>query len=71
MKGFWALQLSISNKQERESEQIINFLLSEETANFKEEAKDALDNPISNCSIPYTYFKAFIMKYILKRWQVS
>jgi hypothetical protein len=35
------------------------------------EAKDALDNPISNCSIPYSYFKAFIMKYILKRWQVS
>jgi hypothetical protein len=35
MKGFWALQLSISNKQERESEQIINLLLSEETTNFK------------------------------------
>jgi hypothetical protein len=35
MKGFWALQLSISNKQERESEQIIHLLLSEETANFK------------------------------------
>jgi hypothetical protein len=33
------------------------------------EAKDALDNPISNYSIPYTDFKPFIMKYILKRWQ--
>jgi hypothetical protein len=28
------------------------------------EAKDALDDTISNCSIPYTDFKAFIMKYI-------
>ena len=28
------------------------------------EAKDALDNPISNCSIPYTDLKPCIMKYI-------
>jgi hypothetical protein len=34
-------------------------------------AKDALDKPISNCSIPYTDFKPFIIKYILKRWQDS
>ena len=36
-----------------------------------QEAKDALDKPISNCSIPYTDFKPFIIKYILKRWQDS
>ena len=34
-----------------------------------QEAKDALDDPMSNCSIPCTDFKPFIMKYILKRWQ--
>jgi hypothetical protein len=32
---------------------------------------DTLDKPISNCSIPYTDFKPFIVKYILKRWQDS
>ena len=26
-----------------------------------QKAKDALDNPISNCSIPYTDFKPFIV----------
>jgi hypothetical protein len=36
-----------------------------------QEAKDALDDPISNCSIPYIDFKTFIMKYILKPWQDS
>ena len=36
-----------------------------------QEAKNALDNPISNCSIPYTKFKPFIVKYILKCWQDS
>ena len=38
-----------------------------------QEAKDALDNTISNCSIRVTCsdFKPFIMKYILKRWQDS
>ena len=35
------------------------------------EAKNALDDPVSNCSIPYTDFKPFIVKYILKRWQDS
>jgi len=35
------------------------------------EAKDAFDDPIFNCSIPYTDFKPSIMKYILKRWQDS
>jgi hypothetical protein len=30
-----------------------------------------LDDPISNCSIRYTDFKPFIVKYILKRWQDS
>jgi len=30
-----------------------------------------LDKTISNCSIPYTDFKHFIVKYILKRWQDS
>jgi hypothetical protein len=35
------------------------------------QAKNALDDPVSNCSIPYTDFKPFIVKYILKRWQVS
>jgi hypothetical protein len=35
MKGFWVLQLGIA-RQERESEQIMNLLLSEEEAtNFK------------------------------------
>jgi len=32
-------------------------------------AKNALNDPVSNRSIPYTDFKTFIMKYILKRWQ--
>ena len=36
-----------------------------------QEAKAALDDPMSNCSIPYTDFKPFIMKYILKHWQDS
>jgi hypothetical protein len=36
-----------------------------------QEAKDALDDPISKCSIPYTDCKPFIVKYILKRWQDS
>jgi hypothetical protein len=36
-----------------------------------QEAKSALDDHVSNCSIPYTDFKPFIMKYILKRWQDS
>ena len=30
-----------------------------------------MNNPISNCYIPYTNVKPFIMKYILKRWQDS
>ena len=36
-----------------------------------QEAKDALDDPIFNCSIPFTDFKPFNMKYILKCWQDS
>jgi len=36
-----------------------------------QEAKNALDNPVSNCSILYIDFKSFLMKYILKRWQDS
>jgi hypothetical protein len=36
-----------------------------------QEAKNALDDPVSNCSIPYTDIKPFIVKYILKRWQDS
>ena len=36
-----------------------------------QEAKDALDQPISHCSIPHTDFKPFIVKYILKHWQDS
>jgi hypothetical protein len=35
------------------------------------EVKNALDDLVSNCSIPYTDFKPFIMKYILKRRQDS
>jgi ribonuclease HI len=35
------------------------------------EAKNALDDPVSNCSIPYTDIKPFIVEYILKRWQDS
>jgi ribonuclease HI len=35
------------------------------------EAKNALDDPISNCSILYSDIKPFIVKYILKRWQDS
>jgi hypothetical protein len=30
-----------------------------------------LDDPVSNCSIPYTDIKPFIVKYISKRWQDS
>jgi ribonuclease HI len=33
------------------------------------EAKNALHDHVSNCSIPYTDIKPFIVKYILKRWQ--
>jgi len=36
-----------------------------------QEAKNALNDPVSNCSIPCTYFIRLIMKYILKRWQDS
>ena len=36
-----------------------------------QEAKNALNGPVSNCFIPYTYFKPFIVKYILKCWQDS
>ena len=36
-----------------------------------QEVKNALDDPVSNCSMPYTDFKPLIMKYILKRWQGS
>jgi hypothetical protein len=36
-----------------------------------QEAKNALDDPVSNCSIPYTDFKPFIMKYILKHWHLK
>ena len=36
-----------------------------------QEAEDALGSPISNCYIPYTDLKPFIVKYILKRWQDS
>jgi hypothetical protein len=39
--------------------------------NRTQEANDALDAPISYCSIPFTDFKPFIMKYILKPWQNS
>jgi len=35
MNGFWVLQLSITNRQERESEQITNLLLLEEATDFK------------------------------------
>ena len=34
-----------------------------------QEAKNALDDLVSNCCIPYTDFKPLIMKYIIKRWQ--
>jgi hypothetical protein len=34
-------------------------------------AKNASDDPVSNCSIPYADFKTLIMKYILKHWQDS
>ena len=36
-----------------------------------QEANNALDDHVANCSIPYTDFKTFIMKYIFKRWQDS
>ena len=36
-----------------------------------QEAGDALNNPIFNCSIPYANCKPFIIQYILKRWQDS
>jgi hypothetical protein len=36
-----------------------------------QEAKNALDDPVSNCSISYTDFKPLMIKYILKRWQDS
>jgi ribonuclease HI len=35
------------------------------------EAKNALNDPESDCSIPYNDFKPLIMRYILKRWQGS
>ena len=36
-----------------------------------QKAKDALDDPVSNNSVPYTDFKPFITRYILKRWEDS
>ena len=36
-----------------------------------QEANNALDDPVSNCSIPYADFKTFIMKYSWRRWQDS
>ena len=36
-----------------------------------EEAKGALNNPMSNCCSPYAGFKPLIMKYILKCWKDS
>jgi hypothetical protein len=36
-----------------------------------QKAKNALDDPESNCSIPYTDLKPLIMTYILKRWQAG
>ena len=38
---------------------------------FDQEAKNTLDDPVSNCSIPYTDIKPFIVKYISERWQDS
>ena len=35
MTGFLSLQLSITNRQKREFDQIMNLLLSEEAMNFK------------------------------------
>jgi len=35
------------------------------------EAKDTLDDPIFNSSIPYTVLRPFVMTYILKHWQDS
>ena len=32
-----------------------------------QQAKNALVDPVSNCSIPYSDFKPFIMKYIKRR----
>jgi ribonuclease HI len=36
-----------------------------------QKAKNALDDPVSNCFIPYTDIKPFIVRYILTRWQES
>jgi hypothetical protein len=36
-----------------------------------QEAKDTLDDRVSNCSIPYSDFKPFMINYILKRWKDS
>jgi hypothetical protein len=47
----------------------MNLLFSEEATNFK--ARSIADDPVSNCYIPYTDIKPFIVKYILKRWQDS
>ena len=33
-----------------------------------QEANNALDDHVANCSIPYTDFKTFIVKYIFKCW---
>ena len=43
-------------------------MLKDENTVVDQEAQDTLDS-ISNCSIPYTNFKPFIMKNILKQWQ--
>lgn len=34
-------------------------------------SKDALNNPISNGSIPYTDINHFILKYIVQQWRHS
>ena len=36
-----------------------------------QEIKDALYDPVFDCSLPYSDYKPFIMKCILKRWQDS
>ena len=34
-----------------------------------QEAKDALNDPITNCQIPYTDFKFYIKQYVVKLWK--
>jgi hypothetical protein len=68
-KEVWALQLSLGNIL-----RILpyhKFTLIHENTIIDQVAQDSLDTPISNCVIPCTNFKPFVIKSYSKRYQDS